>query len=214
MRNFLLASLLLLPFQARADWSKMASTDFSLADYPRENSARWKDDFKQLHEYQDSRDEAQCALGRRQEHPTYEAIFMSKDSPLSREEADKAQGLVAKVMKLADRISTYHKGQFKRPRPYDVDDTLEPCAKKPGGAKSYPSSHSANAMAGACVLAELFPHSRQLILDYGASSGELRAVIGVHHPSDVQAGQKLGNEICRALLQDEEFLSELNALKH
>lgn len=213
MRKLLLASLLFLPLSARAEWTKMASTDFTLADYPKENSARWKDDYKQLHEYQDSRDEAQCALGRRQEHPTFEAIYMSKDSPLSRQEAEKAQDLVSRVMKLADRISTYHKGQFKRPRPYDVDDTLEPCAKKPGGAKSYPSSHSANAMAGACVLAELFPRSRQLILDYGASSGELRAVIGVHHPSDVQAGQKLGNEICQALLQDGEFLAELKELK-
>lgn len=198
---------------ASGDWTKIPSTDFRVAPYPKEGSARYKKDFEELHELQESRSREQCALGRRQVHPTYEAIFMSQDSPLSDEEAEAAQALVARVMKLSDKISSYHKGQFLRPRPYDTDTSLEPCGIKPGGAKSYPSSHSANAAAGACVLAEIYPRSRRLILDYGKSSGDLRAVIGVHHPSDVEAGQKLGQEICERLLGERDFQEELQKLK-
>jgi acid phosphatase (class A) len=198
---------------ALADWTRIPSSDFGLPPFPKEGSARYKKDFELLHEYQESRDREQCALGLRQVHPTYEAIYMSADSPLSGPEAEAAQDLVSRVMKLTDKISTYHKGKFMRPRPYDVDTSLEPCGRKPGGAKSYPSSHAANAMAGACVLAKIYPRSKKLILDYGRSSGDLRAVIGVHHPSDVEAGQNLGNEICGRLLADDGFLEELAKVK-
>lgn len=206
-------SLFLTFSAALADWTQLPSSDFELPPFPKEGSSRYKKDFELLHEYQESRDREQCALGLRQVHPTYEAIYMSADSPLSDAEAEAAQGLVSRVMKLADKISTYHKGKFMRPRPYDVDTSLEPCGRKPGGSKSYPSSHAANAMAGACVLAVIYPRSKKLILDYGRSSGDLRAVIGVHHPSDVEAGQKLGNEICARLLADDEFRDELAKVK-
>lgn len=208
-----LLPLLLAAFPASADWTKIPSTDFRVAPYPKEGSARYKRDFEELHEHQENRSREQCALGRRQVHPTFDAIFGSQDSPLSDEEAALARPLVTKVMKLAEKISAYHKAQFLRPRPYDTDPSLEPCGVKPGGSKSYPSSHSANAAAGACVLAEIFPRSRQLILDYGQTSGDLRAVIGVHHPSDVEAGRKLGEELCKRLLDEEEFQEELSKLK-
>ncbi len=203
---------LLLPGTAQADWTRIPSADFVLEPFPVEGSEKYKKDFEQLHEWQRVRDREQCALGRRQEHPTYELLFMSADSPLSQEEAEHARDLVTRVMKLSNRISSFHKGKFGRPRPYDTDPSLRPCGKIPGGERSYPSSHSANAMAGACVLAKAFPRSRKLILDYGRSSGDLRAIIGVHHPSDVEAGQKLGLEICERLMGEEDFLEELRKL--
>jgi len=212
--RFLYLCCLFLPsLTANADWTKIPSAEFEMKPYPEEGSAAFRKDFELLHSYQDSRDKASCALASRQEHPTFESMFEDKLSPLSDQEAQKSAALVSKVMKLALKVSNYHKGKFLRPRPYDTDTSLKPCVRTPGGEKSYPSSHSATSMAAACVLAEIFSDKKKEILAYGNSLGELRAIVGVHHPSDVAAGQKLGRDICARVLGEADFQSELKKLK-
>lgn len=207
------ASLFLQPGLLLADWAKIPSQSFELSAPPREGSAAYRRDFEVLKEHQRTRSAEQCDLARRQEHPSFDSMFAAEESPLSAAEARAAESLVAKVMKLAERISSYHKGKFRRPRPYDVDDTIEPCVTKLTGARAYPSSHAAAAAAGACVLATIFPAKERALLAYGDSLGDLRAVVGVHHPSDVKAGQILGRELCERLQSDEEFREELEKIR-
>ena len=203
---------LLLPLISFADWTKLPSNEFEMDSPPRKGSAEFKRDYAELHRLQDERADTDCALARKQEFPTFALLFANAESPLTKAEKDKSAELVGRAMKLSERIATYFKNQFERERPYDVDSELKPCAKKPGGAKSYPSSHAAASKTGACVLAKIFPGKRKAILDYGHHLGELRAIVGVHHPSDVEAGQQLGQEVCDRLLKDEEFQEELKDL--
>ncbi|HEY8280495.1 MAG TPA: phosphatase PAP2 family protein, partial [Bdellovibrionota bacterium] len=192
MNTYFTILALLLPLSSLADWSKIPSSSFSLDGPPRKGSPAYERDFELLHRYQNSRSKEQCKLAQHQEHPTYDVMFASQDSPLSKEEAKKAEELVSKVMKLSVRIAGYFKDQYHRPRPFNVDSTLTPCAKKPGGETSYPSSHASASWAGACVLAEIYSDKEKDIKDYGKSLGDLRAIVGVHHPSDVAAGQAIG----------------------
>ncbi len=148
-------------------------------------------------------------MGNRQEHPTFQALFAAAPSPLSEYEAQLAEELVEKVMKLSVRVAGYHKGKFRRPRPYDADPEIRPCVKKPGGSRSYPSSHAAASSAGSCILAQMFPEKAEEISVYGSHLGELRTIVGVHYPSDVNAGQDLGTRVCQHLLQNEEFLEAM-----
>ncbi len=108
-----------------------------------------------------------------------------------------------------ERVSGYHKDKFARPRPYDTDRRVRPCVEKPRGSKSYPSSHAAVAKAVSCLLAQVFPEKSTDLDTYGEFLGELRVIIGVHHPSDVKAGQMLGSEICARLQSEPDFAEEL-----
>lgn len=212
MKSFLLLlSLALAPFAA-ASWTKTPSSSFSLPAFPAAGSAAHKREYERLRELQESRSREDCALARSQQYPSYASLFGAKESPLGEEELEDAKALVSRVMRLTERVSSYFKEKFARPRPYDQDPEIRPCVHKPGGATAYPSSHAAASAAGACVLGHLYPRKRRALEEYGNRLGELRVIVGVHHPSDVAAGQALGREICEHLLTDEGFLEELSAL--
>lgn len=205
--------LFFFPLISFADWRKVSSDSFSLDPPPTKGSALYEKDFDALFRYQQTRSKESCRLASRQEHPTFEAFFANEESPLLSSEADVSKELVSDVMALTIRISGYFKAQYGRKRPYGENPEIEPCVRKVSGAKSYPSSHASSAMAGACVLAKIFPAKREDLLEYGKSLGELRVIVGLHHPSDVKAGQDLGMAICKFLLQDSDFQRELSDIK-
>ncbi len=204
--------LLVVALQSFANWTKTPSSEFSLSPPPEKGSEAYKQDFIQLKKYQDSRGEKECNLAAHQEHPTFSAFF-GQTNLLTEDEKKATKDLVTKVMKLTERVSGYQKDKFRRPRPYDVDVSLEPCAKKPGGSKSYPSSHAASAAAAACVLGSIVEEKKPKLAEWGDYLGELRVIVGVHHPSDVNAGRSLGRAVCEYLAGLADFQKELDAVK-
>ena len=198
---------------AHADWTKLGSKEFSMEDFPEVGSAEYKKDFTTLLKYQDERSEKDCDLASHQRYPKFDLFFGESADIFSSEELAAVTPLLTKVTKVGDRISEYFKHQYDRPRPYNEDKRIKPCADKPNGSLAYPSSHAAIAMLDACVLSELFPKRADKIKSYGRYLGDLRAIIGVHHPSDVKAGQQLGQDICDNLLEDDSFQEDLKAVK-
>jgi acid phosphatase (class A) len=203
----------LTPLSARADWTKVGSQEFSVADYPEEGSPEYKKDFVTLLRYQNERNDKDCRLALGQKYPKFGLLFGATAELFSGQELGAVTPLMNKVTKVADRISEYFKHQYERPRPYNEDKRIKPCADKPTGSLAYPSSHAAIAALDACVLGELFPDRAAKIKAYGRYLGDLRAITGVHHPSDVKAGQELGQDICDYLLEDETFQDDLKAVK-
>lgn len=195
----LVAALVLSLGVARGDFTQIPSSDFSLPNPPQAGSAAYRRDFELLHQWQKSRDPKVCALGQSQTSPTVEAFFGPTAGILTTDEYDRAEASLEKIFKFADRVAGYFKTKYHRTRPYDVDSSLTPCVTKPGGQKSYPSSHATLAAVGACALAKLYPAKAKKLADYGAYLGWLRAMVGVHHPSDVAAGQSLAKQICDRL---------------
>lgn len=209
MKIFLPLALFCLSLPALADWSKLPSAQFPLGPFPVEGSVAFQKDFEELHRWEATRSSADCALSRRQERPSYHPFFAIPESPLTAEEAESAARITERAMGLAERIADYHKGKFQRVRPYDTDPTLRPCIDLPGGRRSYPSSHAAAAAMGACVLGAIWPEKSAQLREYGARLGALRVVVGVHHPSDVAAGQELAARVCATVLNDPEFRAEM-----
>jgi acid phosphatase (class A) len=197
-----------------SDWTKIKSAEFEMDDPPAKDSAAYKRDFRKLHDYNDSRNDEDCRLARTQRFPTFKALFGKSSKLLTDEEIERVEPLLERVFKFSERVADYFKGKFERPRPFTTDPELEPCVTKPEGAKSYPSSHAAVARTGACVLAMIFTDRTTEIMKYGTYLGELRIIVGVHHPSDVAAGQKLGDDICQRLKSEESFMSELETVKN
>jgi acid phosphatase (class A) len=105
------------------------------------------------------------------------------------------------------------KAKWERKRPPYVDDRIHPCVKIEENG-SYPSAHAVRGVVWSRILAEMFPGKKDALLKRGLLMGEDRVIAGIHFPSDVEAGQKLGNAIADKLLADPKFKPSLGVAKN
>lgn len=90
-----------------------------------------------------------------------------------------------------DVVKDSIKDRLGRRRPYVEHAQLQPCLP-PETTASFPSGHSTWFRAAAELLANLMPERRQRLIEMGLHAGASRVYCGVHYPSDVEAGQRLG----------------------
>lgn len=112
----------------------------------------------------------------------------------------------------AQGISERIKRQWNRRRPYVADPRVNPCVtleKSP----SYPSGHAERGIVWATILSEIYPEKKVALMAAGRQLGEDRVVAGIHYPSDVAAGQKLGGVVAEKLLANPEYQKELEKAK-
>jgi acid phosphatase (class A) len=131
---------------------------------------------------------------------------------------------------------------WRRPRPFEVDDTIAPlqsllagAAARPGSQSSarslpadspcvgtsrdsaysyaYPSGHAAFGAMTAILLAELVPERREQLFERGWDYGDARLIGGVHFPSDLEAGRILGTVLVALMLQSQRFGADLNEVR-
>lgn len=103
------------------------------------------------------------------------------------------------------------KAHFGVPRPFATYPTVQPVAQ-PDSVQSYPSGHATRGMLFARVLAEIFPDREERLLALGRQMGYARVLGGVHYPSDVVAGQKLGNALADAVIASPAFAAALQEI--
>lgn len=207
----MLVGLALISLPVFADWKKWKGDQFFLEAPPTAGSAEVIEDFKQLHGYERTRKVEQCELAKDQRDSSFKNFFKHKDELLTQEEYDRLKPLMKEVGKMVDRVAEHFKAEFLRTRPYIADPTLKPCVEPvASGSKSYPSAHATMGAVFACTLSYKFPSREDALAEYGRFVGELRAVVGLHHPSDIKAGQRLAQRICKHLLADQDFLRELS----
>lgn len=102
------------------------------------------------------------------------------------------------------------KKYYGRPRPFLLETKLEPLIEKPDGG-SYPSGHSSWVRAVALVLADMVPERRAQLIARADEYAHNRVVVGVHYPSDVEAGKLAGTAIAAALYAAPDFRLDLAA---
>jgi membrane-associated phospholipid phosphatase len=89
-------------------------------------------------------------------------------------------------------IETWNsKRHYDRLRPYEVDANIRPIGKAPTNG-SYPSGHASGAYAGATVMSILWPARAHEFQWWARQVGLSRMHAGVHFPSDVVTGARLG----------------------
>ncbi len=113
----------------------------------------------------------------------------------------RTRALLGEVAERTRRTVGEEKRRFRRPRPYDADARVSPAVEREVSF-SYPSGHAARGVVLARILSELAPARREALVEVGLRIGHDRVVGGVHYPSDVTAGQRLGDAIADALLAD------------
>lgn len=104
------------------------------------------------------------------------------------------------------------KKAFARPRPYQSEPRVTPAVERED-TFSYPSSHATRGVLVARVLADLAPAHREALLEAGLRAGYDRVVAGVHYPTDVLAGQRLGAALADALLASPEIRGKVEAVR-
>ncbi|NEX92472.1 phosphatase PAP2 family protein [Caulobacter sp. 17J65-9] len=118
---------------------------------------------------------------------------------------------------LADTIDawTVAKTKWFRTRPY-LEAPGSVCVRtspEVDQSSAYPSGHAAAGWLWARVMADLAPDRAEELLAQGRRIGDSRVVCGLHHPSDVEAGRKLGDAIYDKLTADPAFQADLTAAR-
>ena len=125
--------------------------------------------------------------------------------------------LLARVDGAASEVKT----AFQRPRPYLSHPQLKPCLP-PETGYSFPSGHATWYAAAAELLSALVPERRERLQQVGNHGGASRTLCGVHYPSDVEAGLRLGRAAAAQLLaspqwqafrQDPAVQAEIEAIR-
>jgi membrane-associated phospholipid phosphatase len=108
----------------------------------------------------------------------------------------------------AKAITLTAKEKWNRRRPYEADSEIHPCVEE-DSSPAYPSGHAVRGIVWASVLSQIFPERRDQLMALGRRIGDDRVIAGIHWPSDIEAGQKLGAAIAGKLLDNVDFKIEL-----
>lgn len=105
------------------------------------------------------------------------------------------------------------KDVWDRPRPYVVSKEVQTVGELPKAPGSYPSGHAIFGYLSAIILANMLPEKASALYERGYEYGTNRVITGVHFPSDLEAGRMAATAIAAALMQSEQFRSELEIAK-
>ncbi|MBO4550644.1 MAG: phosphatase PAP2 family protein [Bacteroidaceae bacterium] len=136
---------------------------------------------------------------------------------LSKENTPEIYALINRMKEDAGSYATRcTKNTYKRMRPYALYDEPTSVPEAEEGLRnngSYVSGHSATGVAVSMVLACINPERQDQLYKRGLDFGESRWIVGFHHYSDVKAGQMVGALVLPALLNNDEFVSQLKKAK-
>ena len=136
---------------------------------------------------------------------------------LSKENTPEIYKLIARMKEDAGSYATRcTKNTYMRTRPYALYNEPTPVPEAEEGLRnngSYVSGHSATGVAVSMVLACINPARQDQLYKRGLDFGESRWIVGFHHYSDVKAGQMVGALVLPALLNNEDFMKQLDKAK-
>ena len=118
---------------------------------------------------------------------------------------------MAKVWQDASYYTWALKFKYNRIRPYQLDTTLRQITNP--NFPAYPSGHSANSYVAAYVYSELLPQFTELFTRNAFDMAFSREIIGVHFPSDSEAGRLLARQLVNLFLQTNSFRKDLSEAK-
>ena len=116
---------------------------------------------------------------------------------------------MAKVWSDASYYIWAHKFRSNRLRPYQLDSRIENLEDP--NFPAYPSGHAGNSYVAAYVFELLLPEHRELFVANARDMAYSREILGVHFPSDSEAGRVLARQLVDRMLEVPQFRTDLEA---
>jgi hypothetical protein len=183
-----------------------------LGEPPADGSPAHRDEIEKMLELQSHRTPDEVKRCQAEEEVTVFAFAPVLGRWFTPQNVPHTAELMQEVYDEAREASNAAKKVWNRTRPPKYDERIKPCVKFENSF-SYPSGHATRGVTWAILLALIFPDQRDAILARGREIGTDRTLAGMHYPSDVKAGQRLGAEVARRLLDDPKFLADFEQVK-
>ncbi|MBH46630.1 MAG: hypothetical protein CME71_00510 [Halobacteriovorax sp.] len=206
MRNLIaLISVLFIATSVSASDEKLRVSWFSkdkireiIGDFPAPGSVEEAYDFQVLLDYQATRTQAECDEAAAEKTPTLKSMF---GDLLTKKEMRRVWPHFIEAYATVGLNSAISKKLFDRPRPFNANPAVVPCIPL-ATSKAYPSGHTMIARVFARMLSGFYPDRENEFMHRADEVALNRVIGGVHHPSDIVAGKKLGDAIFEQLLQN------------
>lgn len=121
----------------------------------------------------------------------------------------------AKLMTKLWSDATYYfwalKFKYNRIRPYKLDSRIVNLNNT--NFQAYPSGHASASYVAAYIFQELFPEKKDLFVKNAFDMAYSREIIGVHYPSDSEAGRIFARQFVNELLKNEKFIKEFEEVQ-
>ena len=190
--SFASAGVQAIPLALNALMPEASRASFLTEPPPAPGSEVDKADFRELHYWQKHRTQAQCASANREVTLILRTFVGSRTDLLSPIEEFKLTKDLSLLQLQVAAVTMDLKNRFNRPRPYLADRTLRPCLPAENSSSAYPSGHASSAYALAEALSSIFPRRADLFLERAQQIAFNRLIGGVHHRTDLVAGERLG----------------------
>lgn len=129
----------------------------------------------------------------------------------NRQELPLTTELLSKVIHDAMVYMVEFKLKYARPRPYVVEPKLKVEKPLPHGA--FPSGHSFGSYVNAELVARLAPDRRDDLMNAAQEFAWSRELLGVHYPSDSEAGRIWAKDFVKFLFENKQFVKDFEAVK-
>ncbi len=180
----------------------------TLSAPPAPTSAEEKADFAELFRFQKTRTKADCRRAADAVKVSLNSFFGPQYGPLSKDEVAQWSDFFEKVRVDTDYFVQETKKKWHRERPYVEDPQIKPCVTLENTG-AYPSGHAAISRVFAEVLSMMDP-SRRIAFSVRADQIAIdRVISGLHHPTDIEAGKKLGDKVFAELKNNKSFMSKI-----
>ncbi|MFZ3230906.1 MAG: phosphatase PAP2 family protein [Pseudobdellovibrio sp.] len=183
-----------------------------IPDFPSEGSPAQAADEAQLRMLQKSRTKTDCERANTEVEVTLQSLYGKPYGPLTAQQVTALQPLIKHIREESGPYIGQIKNSFNRPRPYDYLSDLKPCLPKEQSL-AYPSGHATLAALYGIVLSDLLPKNKIELEKRAEQIGLDRILGGVHHPSDVLFGKKLGLLIYAELKKSITYNDDIEAYK-
>jgi acid phosphatase (class A) len=124
----------------------------------------------------------------------------------------KTAAFFAKVREDIIGVNHTAKALYPRRRPSFVDPRVQPCVECKD-TPAYPSGHGIQSSTWALLLGAIFPDRADDFILRAATTRNFKAIAGVHYPSDLAAGQAVGEAFGRELLKNAEVQQAIATLR-
>jgi len=192
--------------------SLLPSFKKQLTPPPGQTDQAQKRDESELLSLQKSRTSEDCKRAASEVMVSVNSFFGPPYGPLNSTTAKKLAPFFEQVRNDADYYIQLLKKEYPRQRPLLYMKNITPCvAKEVTGA--YPSGHSTIAKLYALILSDLYPNKKEDLLRRADQIALDRVVVGMHHPTDIQTGKKLGEMVYAELKKSKSFSESFSAIK-